>query len=130
MVVTPIPRVDKGTEAGRGTIRGVDGDDGKVCEHFQRAAEILGRRWTPQVIQILLTGPKRFGELRNAIPGISDNLLSERLKQLEDDGIVRRSLHDERPIRIDYALTEAGRGLEVAIGALGEWAERYTPAGS
>jgi DNA-binding HxlR family transcriptional regulator len=111
-------------------MRGVRGGDGRVCEHFQRAAEILARRWTPQMIQVLLAGPKRFGELREAVPGISDTLLSERLKQLEDDGIVRRSLHDERPVRIDYALTEAGRGLEVAIGALGEWAERYATTGS
>ena len=104
--------------------------EGAVCQHCQRAAEILGRRWTTQVIRVLLAGPRRFGELRDAVPGISDHLLSERLKQLEDDGIVRRSVHDERPIRIDYALTEAGRGLETAIVALGEWAERYATAGS
>jgi DNA-binding HxlR family transcriptional regulator len=104
---------------------------GQVCEHFQRAAEILGRRWNPQVLRVLLDGPRRFGELRQRVSGISDTLLSERLKQLEAAGIVRRIVEDARPVRIEYALTESGRGLGKAIDALGEWAERFagtTPA--
>ena len=101
---------------------------GEVCAHFQRAAEILGRRWSPQVLRVLLEGPRRFGELRQRVPGISDTLLSERLKQLEAEGIVRRTVRDARPVRIEYALTEAGRGLGKAIDALGEWAERFADA--
>ena len=65
---------------------------GSVCEHFQRAAEILGRRWNPQIIRVLLFGPARFGEIRERVHGISDNLLSERLKQLEAEGIVSRTV--------------------------------------
>jgi len=99
--------------------------EGRVCEHFQRAAEILGRRWNPQVIRVLLYGPARFGELRERVPGISDNLLSERLKQLEAEGIVVRTVHGGRPVLIEYSLTEAGAGLGAAIDAMGEWAERY-----
>jgi len=99
--------------------------EGQVCEHFQRAAEILGRRWNPQVIRVLLYGPARFGELRERVPRISDNLLSERLKQLEADGIVLRSVHRGRPVLIEYSLTASGAGLGKAIDALGEWAERY-----
>ena len=98
--------------------------EGKVCEHFQRAAEILGRRWNPQVIRVLLFGPRRFGELRERVPGISDNLLSERLKQLEE-GIVLRTVHGGRPVLIEYSLTESGAALGKAIDALGEWAERF-----
>lgn len=99
--------------------------EGQVCEHFQRAAEILGRRWNPQVIRVLLYGPARFGELRERVPGISDNLLSERLKRLEAEGIVLRSVRAGRPVLIEYSLTESGKGLGKAIDALGEWAERF-----
>src|SRR5215475_12609430 len=101
---------------------------GSVCEHFQRAAEILGRRWNPQVIRVLLFGPARFGEIRERVPGISDNLLSERLKQLEAEGIVTRTVHGGRPVLIEYGLTESGRGLGKAIDALAEWAERFAKA--
>jgi DNA-binding HxlR family transcriptional regulator len=108
--------------------------EGSICQHFQRAAEVLGRRWNPQVVRVLLGGPHRFGEIRHAIPGISDHLLSERLKQLEAEGIVRREVTVERPVLIEYALTEAGRDLQDAIGALGAWAERWVgraqPSGS
>ena len=99
--------------------------DGGVCEHFQRAAEVLGRRWNPQVVRVLLTGPHRFGQIRDAIPGISDHLLSERLKQLEGIGIVRRTVTGDRPVRIEYALSESGGDLREAIEALAAWAERW-----
>ena len=99
--------------------------EGQICEHFQHAAEILGRRWTPQVIRILLYGPARFGELRERVPGISDTLLSERLKQLEAEGIVVRTVHGGRPVLIEYSLTESGAGLGKVFEALGEWAERF-----
>lgn len=101
---------------------------GTVCEHFQRAAEILGRRWNPQVIRVLLFGPARFGEIRERVPGISDNLLSERLRQLEAEGILTRTVHGGRPVLIEYGLTEPGQGLGAAIDALAEWAERFATA--
>jgi DNA-binding HxlR family transcriptional regulator len=111
---------------------GVPETEGTVCEHFQRAAEILGRRWNPQVIRVLLYGPARFGELRERVPGISDNLLSERLKWLEAEGIVLRTVRGSRPVLIEYSLTESGAGLGKAIDALAEWAEQFaigkTPA--
>ena len=103
-------------------------EQGAVCEHFQRAAEILGRRWNPQVIRVLLYGQARFGEIRERVPGISDNLLSERLKQLEAEGIVTRTVHGGRPVLIEYGLTESGQGLGKAIDALSEWAERFAKA--
>jgi DNA-binding HxlR family transcriptional regulator len=103
--------------------------EGSVCQHFQRAAEVLGRRWNPQVVRVLLGGPHRFGEIREAIPGISDHLLSERLKQLEAEGILRRTVTDGRPVRIEYGLTDAGSDLRRAIDALGGWAERWSRVG-
>ena len=96
-----------------------------VCEHFQLAAEIIGRRWNPQLVRVLLTGPARYRDLKAAIPAISDHLLSRRLRELEAAGIVDRSVDGAGPIRVEYALTEAGRGLAGAIDALGEWAERF-----
>lgn len=103
---------------------------GQVCEHFQRAAEIVARRWNPQVIRVLLDGPRRFGELRERVPGISDNLLSERLKQLEAEAIVLRTVRGGRPVLIEYSLTESGAALGGAIDALGAWAERFAGATS
>jgi DNA-binding HxlR family transcriptional regulator len=123
---------DTGAPEGEGPESEGPESEGKVCEHFQRAAEILGRRWNPQVIRVLLYGPARFGELRERVPGISDNLLSERLKRLEAEGIVLRTVHGGRPVLIEYSLTESGAGLGKAIDALAEWAERFatekTPA--
>lgn len=124
MRATPIPKAQEETEAPRGILPRVEGEAGTVCKHFQQAAEILGRRWNPQVISVLLVGSARFGEIRDRVPGISDNLLAERLRQLEDDGIVLRTVYDDRPVRIEYSLTKAGMGLEEAIDALAHWAER------
>ena len=96
-----------------------------ICEHYRRAAEIVGRRWVPELIRVLLTGPTRFGELRSAIPGISDHLLSERLKSLEGDGLISRTVLPQTPVGVEYALTDKGAGLAGAIDALSVWAERW-----
>lgn len=100
-------------------------EDLPVCEHFQRAAELLGRRWNPQILRALLTGSRRFTDLRAAIPGLSDNLLSERLKEFEAAGIVTRTVTPSTPVRIDYELTERGTDLELVIDELAAWAERW-----
>ena len=103
---------------------------GPVCEHYQRAAEILGKRWNPQIVRVLLGGRVRYRDVKAAVPGISDHTLSERLKSLEAEGIVLREVVPERPVRISYGLTEAGQGLAEAIGALAEWAEQWArPSG-
>lgn len=96
-----------------------------VCAHFQQAAELLGQRWTPQIVRALLAGDSRFTELRDAVPGLSDNLLSERLKALESAGIVKRSVTPTTPVRICYELTDRGRDLERVIEELAGWAERW-----
>jgi DNA-binding HxlR family transcriptional regulator len=100
--------------------------EGPVCEHFQRAAEIVGRRWNPQLIRVLLDGPARYRDLKAAVPAISDHLLSARLKELEAAAIVARNIDEGPPVRVEYVLTEAGPGLSDVIGSLGEWAERFT----
>lgn len=99
-----------------------------ICEHYRRAAEIIGRRWVPELVRVLLDGPTRYGAIRAAIPGISDHLLSERLKSLEADGLVLRTVLPETPVRVEYALTDKGADLAAAIEALASWAERWTSA--
>ena len=93
------------------------------CPHYQRAMEILARPWTPQIVRAMLAGTTRFSAFTAAIPGLSDRLLSERLKALEAEDVVVRSVLGDRPVRIEYGLTEKGRALGTAIEALSEWAE-------
>jgi len=96
-----------------------------LCARFHKAVELVGRRWTGAVIQQLLAGPARYAELRDAIPDISDRMLSERLRELEDEGLVSRSVIPATPVRVEYALTAKGRALEPALAAIGKWAQRY-----
>lgn len=97
----------------------------QLCARFHRAVELIGGRWTGAVIQLLLNGRMRFAELRDAIPDISDRMLSERLRELETEGIVERIVVPETPVRVEYELTEKGRALEQALASVGRWAERW-----
>jgi len=97
-----------------------------VCQHFQRAAELVAKRWTPQIVRSLLAGVTRFSDLRMAIPQISDRLLSDRLKELEAAGIVTRTVTPSTPVRIDYGLTDRGLDLSGVLDELGSWAERWS----
>ncbi len=99
--------------------------DQPICEHYRRAAEIVGRRWVPEITRVLLDGPARYGAIRGAIPGISDHLLSDRLKSLEADGLVSRTVLPDTPVHVEYALTDKGGDLADAIEALAAWAERW-----
>jgi DNA-binding HxlR family transcriptional regulator len=99
-------------------------EDG-ICQHFQRAADLLGKRWSTLIVSAMLSGATRFSDIRDAVSPISDSLLSERLKQLEIDGIVRRDVTPSTPVLIEYHLTEEGRDLETVIDELRRWAERW-----
>lgn len=102
-----------------------DAFDVKLCPRFHKAIELIGRRWTGGVIRILLPGPRRFNELLAAIPGISDRLLTERLRELEGEGIITRHVEAGSPVRVTYELTCAGHELQEAMDAVGRWAERW-----
>ncbi len=95
------------------------------CHHFHRAVQMIGRRWTPEILRALLAGTVRFSEFTSAIPGLSDRLLSGRLKDLESEGIVVRTVTPATPVRIEYRLTPKGKDLAKAIGAISEWAARW-----
>ena len=104
-----------------------------LCTRFHRASELIGRRWTGAIIFVLLKQTCRFATLRDAIPGITDRMLSERLQELEEEGLVERTVIPDTPVRVEYALTKKGKALADAIGAISDWAEKYvaleTPAG-
>lgn len=97
----------------------------KFCALYHHAVELVGRRWTGTIIRALLAGPLRFNEICAAIPDLSDRMLSERLRELETEGVVSRTVVPETPVRVEYSLTKKGRALESALGNLAKWAEEW-----
>lgn len=97
----------------------------ELCTRFHRASELIGRRWTGAIIYVLLRARCRFATLRDAIPQITDRMLSERLQELEQEGIVARFVVPETPIRVEYELTKKGRALTTAMDAIAAWAEKW-----
>ncbi len=101
------------------------------CPVYARAADLLARRWMGLILRVLLSGPRRFNEILAAIPGLSDPLLTQRLRELEAEGLVERRVVPSSPVRVEYELTEAGRDLEQVVRAIAAWAGRWmsdTPA--
>jgi DNA-binding HxlR family transcriptional regulator len=99
-----------------------------LCSRFHRASELIGRRWTGAIIFVLLKSRCRFATLSAAIPDITDRMLSDRLRELETEGIIERTVVPDTPVRVEYALTRKGRGLAAAINAITDWAHRWVPA--
>lgn len=95
------------------------------CPAYHRAVELIGRRWSGAVVRALLSGATRFSEIVALIPGLSDRLLSERLKELEAEGIVTRTVIPETPVRVEYGLTEKGRALGDVVESISLWAESW-----
>lgn len=89
------------------------------------ALELLGRKWTGFILWALLDGPRRYTEILHAVPGITDRVLSVRLKELERAGIVTRRQYAEIPARVEYTLTERGRDLAPIIAEMARWSERW-----
>lgn len=104
--------------------------DAAFCSNYHRAVELIGRRWAGSIIRALLPGRARYCELSVAIPDISDRMLSERLRELESEGIVTRSVIPSSPVRIEYELTEKGRALEETVTAIARWAEAWVAPSS
>jgi DNA-binding HxlR family transcriptional regulator len=96
-----------------------------LCRRFHHASELIGRRWTGAIIFVLLRSTCRFATLRAAIPEITDRMLSDRLQELEQEGIVDRTVIPETPVRVEYSLTKKGRALAAAMDAIAEWAEKW-----
>ena len=93
----------------------------KVINSF----ELIGKRWTGLIIYVLLSGPKRFSEIHATISDLSKRMLTERMKELEDHGIVVRHVIPERPVRTEYLLTKKGTELGRILGPISQWAESW-----
>ncbi len=100
------------------------------CPRFHHAVELIGRRWTGAILRALLSGVSRFSDLTASIPGLSDRMLSERLKELESEGLVTRSVIPETPVRVVYHLTDKGRALSNVIESVSTWAEGWIDTAS
>ncbi|MDO3411686.1 helix-turn-helix domain-containing protein [Saccharibacillus sp. CPCC 101409] len=98
--------------------------DSTVCPRFERGMQILSQRWNGLIIYRLLTGPQRFCNIQSAFP-VSGRLLSERLKDLEKEGIVIRHVYAETPVRIEYELTDKGRALQSTIECIQGWSDDW-----
>lgn len=92
---------------------------------IQRALRAVSGKWKWEILWLLSRGPKRFTELRRAIPGVTQHMLAAQLKDLEQDGIVHRTAFDEMPPRVEYRLTDAGRDLRPVAEALQAWGEAH-----
>lgn len=96
-----------------------------MCPRFEKAVELLSKRWTTFIVFKLLDGPKRFVEIENSLSNLSGKVLSERLKELEEEGIIQRIVYPEKPVRIEYSLTEKGAGLAPLFDNIQEWASEW-----
>ena len=93
---------------------------------MERALEVIEGKWTTLILRDLLHGTKRFGELRHNLSGISPKTLTDRLRDLERNGVLERTVFAEIPPRVEYTLTEKGRALGAVIAAMAQWGEVWT----
>jgi DNA-binding HxlR family transcriptional regulator len=92
-----------------------------------RTLDLIGERWTVLILRdLFLQGPRRFQDFQDSLEGIAPNILSSRLKDLEANGIVERKVYSERPVRLEYHLSEKGRSLRPVLRAMRKWGEANT----
>ena len=96
-----------------------------MCPRYEQAIQLLGKRWTGLLLDTLMSGPKRFCELTSNVEGLSDRVLSDRLRELEVEGIVERVVYPQIPVRVEYQLTEKGRALKPVVETIHQWAEQW-----
>jgi DNA-binding HxlR family transcriptional regulator len=97
----------------------------KLCPKFERAFEILGKRWNGLIIYSLMDSNLRFSQLEQIIPQLSARMLTFRLKELEDEGLIDRLVSSSYPIRVEYQLTDKGKDLKTALDQVGHWATKW-----
>lgn len=100
-----------------------------MCPKYEKTVEFLCKRWTGQVLRALMERPRRFTEIATYVEGVSDRLLSERLQELEAEGIVERKVYPQRPVVVEYALTPKGAELRQVVEAIQSWADRWVELG-
>jgi len=102
----------------------------QMCPHYEQATQLLGKRWTGLLLDALMQGSSRFCELTALVEGLSDRVLSDRLRELEAEGIVKRVVLPQIPVRVEYQLTEKGLALKPVIEAIHTWAEQWVEVSS
>src|SRR5258706_12495264 len=98
-----------------------------MCPRYEHAIQLLRKRWTGLLLDSLMGGPKRFCELTSAVEGLSDRVLSDRLRELEVEGIIERIVYPQIPVRVEYRLPEKGHDLKPVVEAIHHWAESWLP---
>jgi len=91
----------------------------------ETAISLLGSKWKLLILRELFKGMRRFGELSRSVPGISQKMLTQQLRQMEDDGLVSRKIYPEVPPRVEYSLTEIALGLKPVLDAMHKWGTKY-----
>ncbi len=109
------------TEAITSTISSSD----HLCPRYEQAIQLLGKRWTGLILDTLMAGPRRFCEMTSTVEGLSDRVLSDRLRELELEGIIDRVVYPHIPVRVEYRLTEKGQALRPVVQAIHQWAEQW-----
>jgi DNA-binding HxlR family transcriptional regulator len=99
--------------------------DSSLCTRYHHAIELIGKRWSGAILQVMRGGVVRFSDLVAAIPGLSDRMLSERLKELEAEQLVERRVIPETPVRVEYRLTPRGEALGTVLDAVATWAHDW-----
>lgn len=97
----------------------------EICPRFGKAVDILSKRWTTLILHQLLPGPQRFAAIEGSLRNLSGKVLSDRLKELEEEGIVTRTVYPEKPVRIEYSLTDKGVELAPILDQIQHWATRW-----
>ena len=103
-------------------------DCGTPCPKYEQAMQVLGKKWTCLILRCLLAEPRRFTQVSGYIEGLSDRLLSQRLQELEDEGIVKRQVFARRPVVVEYSLTPKGQAFRRVAEAIQEWADAWPEA--
>lgn len=95
------------------------------CPRYERTMAILGKKWNCLILRCLLSQPRRFTDISGYVTGLSDRLLSQRLQELEEAGIVQRRVYAQRPVVVEYAMTAKGEALRGVVEAIQHWADRW-----
>jgi DNA-binding HxlR family transcriptional regulator len=98
--------------------------DGHIQCPVAKTLKVIGSKWTMLILHNLFDGKKRFGELQRSLPGISPKTLSQRLQELEQEGIITKKVYAEVPLHVEYNLTEKGKSLDGIFDSLKQWGER------
>ena len=98
-----------------------------VCVRFHAAIELIGTRWSGAILRAMFTGQRRYAQIMAAVPGISDTMLAQRLRMLQEQGLIERHVLPTTPVQVEYRLTEMGLALEPVMDAVIAWSHEWIP---